>query len=290
MAKHFEALQRAEAERKRKAGVDSPSAPSAPSAPTDSQEWDLIPPVSVSRRQRLRSLLPFSGKEASNKRDDSANEINKRRISILQPESFASEQFRMLRGRIDALSTQQRLRTVAVTSANPREGKSMASVNLAVVTGMSVGRKVLLIDCDLRRPKIHRTLGIQPEQGLAELLQGHCAFEESLYAVDSLGFDVLPVCSLPGNPSELLASAQMKEILARASDSYDHVILDTPACLGLSDTKTISELSDGILVVVRADVTRREDLDAVMEILDRRKVIGMVLNDVEPTSGQRGYY
>ena len=166
----------------------------------------------------------------------------------------------------------------------------MASVNLAVVTGMSVGRKVLLIDCDLRRPKIHKTLGIEAECGLAEVVQGECAFEEGVQTVASLGIDVLPVCSLPGNPSELLASAQMRETLAKACEQYDHVILDTPACLGLSDTKTISELSDGILVVVRADVTRREDVDALMEILDRRKMIGMVLNDVEPTSGQRGYY
>ena len=166
----------------------------------------------------------------------------------------------------------------------------MASVNLAVVTGMSVGRRVLLIDCDLRRPKIHKTLGIEAEYGLAEVVQGDCSFEEGVQTVGSLGIDVLPVCSLPGNPSELLASAQMKETLTKACESYDHVILDTPACLGLSDTKTISELSDGILVVVRADVTRREDVDAIMEILDRRKMIGMVLNDVEPTSGQRGYY
>ena len=166
----------------------------------------------------------------------------------------------------------------------------MASLNLAVVTGMSVGRRVLLVDCDLRRPKVHKTLGLQPENGLAEVLEGSCSLEDSIETVASLGIDVLPVCSLPGNPSELLASAKMKEVLARLSEIYDHVILDTPACLGLSDTKTISELSDGILVVVRADVTRREDVDAIMEILDRRKMIGMVLNDVEPTTGQRGYY
>ena len=196
----------------------------------------------------------------------------------------------MLRGRIDALSTQQRLQSVAVTSANPQEGKSTASINLAIVTGMSVARKVLLVDCDLRRPKIHETLGLSCEYGLAELLEGKCTFEDSIEHVDSLSLDVLSVRSLPENPSELLASTEMKEFLKKASGQYDHIILDTPACLGLSDAKTISELSDGILVVVRADMTRREDIDAVMEILDRRKVIGMLLNGVEPTGGQRGYY
>jgi len=283
MAKHFEALQKAEAERKRKAGVDAEPLRSSP------VEWDLTPEASSGVMLRLRSLFRRSGEKASGA-EDTANEINKRRISILQPDSFASEQFRMLRGRIDALSTQQRLQSVAVTSANPQEGKSTASINLALVTGMSVGRKVLLVDCDLRRPKIHKTLGLASENGLAELLQGECTFEESIEHVDSLSLDVLSVNSLPGNPSELLASAEMREVLQKAREQYDHIILDTPACLGLSDSKTISELSDAILVVVRADVTRRDDIDAVMEILDRRKVIGMVLNGVEPTGGQRGYY
>ena len=283
MAKHFEALQRAEAERKRKAGVDAEPLRSSP------VEWESTLKAPSGFMFRLRGLLRRSDGNAD-VADDTANDVNKRRISILQPDSFASEQFRMLRGRIDALSTQQRLQSVAVTSANPREGKSTASINLALVTGMSVGRKVLLVDCDLRRPKIHKTLGLSSENGLTELLQGKCTFDESIEHVDSLSLDVLSVRSLPGNPSELLASAEMREVLRKACEHYDHVILDTPACLGLSDSKTISELSDGILVVVRAGVTRRDDIDAVMEILDRRKVIGMVLNGVEPTGGQRGYY
>ncbi|MFP6641449.1 MAG: CpsD/CapB family tyrosine-protein kinase, partial [Myxococcota bacterium] len=216
--------------------------------------------------------------------------VNKRRISILQPESFASEQFRMLRGRIDALSTQQRLQTVSVTSANPGDGKSMASINLAVVTAMSVGRKVLLIDCDLRKPKIHTTLALELRSGLAEVLQQSATFDESVVTVDSLSLDVLAVCSLPTNPSELLASAEMKNMLATACDTYDQIILDTPACLGLPDGKTVSELSDGVILVVRADVTRQDDVEAVLEILDRRRLIGMVLNGVEATRGQYGYY
>ena len=83
---------------------------------------------------------------------------------------------------------------------------------------------------------------------------------------------------------------QMKQMLAMAAEVYDQIILDTPACLGLPDSKTISELSDGILVIVRADVTRKEDVDAVLEILDRRRLIGMVLNGVEATGSQYGYY
>ncbi|MAI80266.1 MAG: capsular biosynthesis protein [Deltaproteobacteria bacterium] len=283
MAKHYEALQRAEAERKRKAGLGPEPSGSA------AVGWDTTPHSAPKPKRRVRKLFRNASESVSNA-EDSANELNKRRVAILQPESFASEQFRMLRGRIDALATQQKLQTVAVTSANPGEGKSTASINLAVVTAMSVGRKVLLVDCDLRRPKVHKTLGLAPQSGLAEVLLQSSTFEDSVINVDSLGLDVLCVRSLPGNPSELLASAQMKQMLAMAAEVYDQIILDTPACLGLPDSKTISELSDGILVIVRADVTRKEDVDAVLEILDRRRLIGMVLNGVEASGSQYGYY
>lgn len=281
MAKHYEALQRAEAERKRKQG--------APSSPVQTVDWDPTPESARPARRGILDRVGLFGRDQV-RPEETANDINKRRISILQPESFASEQFRMLRGRIDALATQQRLQTVSLTSANPGEGKSMASVNLAAVTAMSVGRKVLLVDCDLRRPKIHKTLSLSPVSGLAEVLSGTAAFEDSVIRVDSLGLDVLGVRSMPGNPSELLASAEMKNMLVECSETYDQIILDTPACLGLPDSKTVSELSDGIILVVRADVTRREDVEAVLEILDRRRLIGMVLNGVETGRGQYGYY
>ena len=281
MAKHYEALQRAEAERRRKVGADSASGPLV--------EWDSTPESAPKPKRGIWHRLG-SLRRKRFQAGDTANEINKRRISILQPESFASEQFRMLRGRIDALSTQQRLRIVSVTSANPGEGKSMASINLAVVTAMSVGRKVLLVDCDLRKPKVHTTLGLEPASGLAEVLLGTSTFNESVMRVEPVGLDVLAVRSLPGNPSELLASAQMKNLLAMLSDTYDQIILDTPACLGLPDAKTVSELSDGIILVVRANATRRDDVETILEILDRRRLIGMILNGVEATRGQYGYY
>jgi Mrp family chromosome partitioning ATPase len=128
---------------------------------------------------------------------------------MLQPESFAAEQFRTLRGRIDSLAAQQLIKTVAVVSANPGEGKSMASINLAIVTSMSVGRRVLLVDCDFRKPKIHTSLGIEPSVGLAEVLDGSAKVEDAIAKVDMLNMDVLPVRTRPRNPSELLASEAM---------------------------------------------------------------------------------
>ena len=207
---------------------------------------------------------------------------------MLQPESFAAEQFRTLRGRIDSLAAQQLIKTVAVVSANPGEGKSMASINLAIVTSMSVGRRVLLVDCDFRKPKIHTSLGIEPSVGLAEVLDGSAKVEDAIAKVDMLNMDVLPVRTRPRNPSELLASEAMSETIAKLGEVYDQIILDTPACLGLPDAKTVSEVSDGIVLIVRAGVTPKQDIEAVLEVLDQRRILGLLLNGTESEPSTRG--
>jgi len=279
MAKHYEALQRAEAQRRRKL-VGEP----APLAPT---EWDTTPAtVPKSKVGLLERFSPFSRQARSP--DETVSQLNKRRIAMLQPESFAAEQFRTLRGRIDSLAAQQLIKTVAVVSANPGEGKSMASINLAIVTSMSVGRRVLLVDCDFRKPKIHTSLGIEPSVGLAEVLDGSAKVEDAIAKVDMLNMDVLPVRTRPRNPSELLASEAMSETIAKLGEVYDQIILDTPACLGLPDAKTVSEVSDGIVLIVRAGVTPKQDIEAVLEVLDQRRILGLLLNGTESEPSTRG--
>ena len=280
MAKHYEALQRAEAERRRKF-VGEPS----PAMPTD---WDTTPASAPKPKRGFFKRL-FQGGRRPADAIETANEANKRRIAMIQPDSFAAEQFRTLRGRIDSLSTQQSIRTVAVVSANPGEGKSMASINLAAVTSMSVGRKVLLVDCDLRRPKIHTSLGILAAAGLGEVLTGEAALEDAIVKVDEANLDVLTVRSKPSNPSELLASAAMQELIEKLGGMYDQVILDTPACLGLPDAKTVTELCDGVVLVVRAAVTPKQDVETVLEVLDQRRILGLVLNGIDGASHSRGY-
>lgn len=283
MPKHYEALQRAEEERRRKAtGVDSP-APAA--VPFES----AAPPV-VTPTPKPPGLLSRLFKGRGGAATEEPGEANKRRIALLQPDSYVAEQYRSLRGRIDSLASQRPLKTLAVTSANSGEGKSTCSVNLATVTAMSVGRSVLLIDCDLRRPKVHWTLGLQPQVGLAEVLLNQATLEEAILKLDGVNLDVLPVRSVPSNPSELLASPEMRKLTEEVAGRYDRVILDTPACLGLPDAKSVSEICDGLVMVVRAGITPKEDVRAALDILDRRKVVGMVLNGSEATREQYGYY
>jgi capsular exopolysaccharide synthesis family protein len=285
MAKVYDALKRAEAERQRRAGRE----PEEASAPLD-WEPEASPPSSVPVPREAGAPRPSLLKRLFGKSElDSVGDLNKRRISILQPDSYVAEQFQALRGRIDAIGAQRPIKSVAMTSAMPGEGKTTASVNLAVVTSLSLDRKVLLIDCDLRRPKVHRALGLQPEFGLAEVLSGDCSLDDAIIQVEGMNLHVLAVRNRPSNPSELLGSAQMAELVKRASERYDRVVVDTPAALGLPDAKSVADLCDGIVMVVRADETRQEDAQMVLEILDRSRVLGVVLNGAVVDQGRYGY-
>jgi len=215
--------------------------------------------------------------------------MNKRRFALLQPDSFVAEQFRMLRARIDALSAERPLRTLAIASALGGEGKTTAAVNLALVSAMGVGRRILLVDCDLRRPCIHTTLGLRPEAGLAEVLTEQASLDQALLKVDGTSLDVLPVRGTPTNPSELLSSPRMRALIEDFAQRYDRVILDTPPALSLPDAKILSELTDGFVLVVQADSTPGEDVEAALDVLARTRALGVVLNGAEANGQRYGY-
>jgi Mrp family chromosome partitioning ATPase len=137
---------------------------------------------------------------------------------------------------------------------------------------------------------MHKALGIEPRAGLAEVLLDHASLEEAVVKIEGLNLDVLAVRGQPANPSELLASTQMRSLIEEVSRRYDRTILDTPATLGIPDSKAVTELCDGMLMVVRADNTPREDVLAALDVLDRRRLLGMVLNGADTESGRYRYY
>jgi succinoglycan biosynthesis transport protein ExoP len=280
MAKVYDALRRAEEDRKRLIG-DKAHRP----APLE------VEPVGPAAERSDQKPAWRRGGELVTPRPgpDGSAELNKRRIALLQPESYIAEQFRALRGRLDAIASQRPVKTISITSAFPGEGKTTCAINLAIVTGMSLGRRVLLIDCDLRRPKIHPAMGLKPETGLAEVLAGASSIDDAIASAEGVALDVLPVCGRPANPSELLGSPEMRRLIEEVSDRYDRIILDTPAALGLPDAKAVSDLCDGMVMVVRADATAQSDIDAVLEILDRQRVLGLLINGVEVDQGRYGY-
>jgi capsular exopolysaccharide synthesis family protein len=237
------------------------------------------------RRPIAKSLT----RRAQRRVQETAGEINKRRIAVLQPDSYVAEQFRALRGRIDALAAQRPIRTLAVSSPLAGDGKTTAAINLAAVTSMSVGRRVLLMDCDMRKPRVHQALGLRPEAGLAEVLADQVPLDRAIIKIEGMNLDVLPVRGRPSNPSELLGSPRMRELIQEVAGRYDRVLIDTPAVLGVPDAKAVAELCDGIVVIVRANLTSQQDVEAALEILDRRRLLGLVLNGAQTSQGRYGY-
>jgi capsular exopolysaccharide synthesis family protein len=277
MGKVYDALQRAEEQRARRAAEGATF--SARPAP------DLAAEAAGGRRPLWRR---FFARRPAPLLEDAAS-LNKRRIAMLQPQSFVTEQFRSLRGRLDSIAARQPLRTLAVTSAVSGEGKTTATVNLALVMAMSVGRRVVLVDCDLRRPRVHDSLGLQVDAGLAEVLRGELPLERAILPVEGSALRVLPVRSLPQNPSELLSSAAMRELVEKLGTDFDRVIFDVPPVLGLPDAKVVTDLCDGILLVVRAHATPQEEVAEALEVLDRSRVLGVVLNEADTSPAQYGY-
>jgi capsular exopolysaccharide synthesis family protein len=165
----------------------------------------------------------------------------------------------------------------------------MAAVNLALVMSMSVSSRVLLVDCDLRRPRVHESLGLRVEAGLAEILRGAAELEDALVTVEGTALQVLPVRALPPNPSELLASGRMRELVEKLVVRFDRVIFDLPPMLGLPDAKVVSDLCDGVLFVVRAHLTPQEDVESALEVIDRSRLLGIVLNDADAAPERYGY-
>jgi capsular exopolysaccharide synthesis family protein len=284
MGKVFDALQRAEEQRAQRAGEATAAGVAALAEPVGpAGRREARPPSG--RRSLWRRWLALRSRAT----EEDAGALNKRRIALLQPQSYVAEQFRTLRARIDSLAATHPLRTIAVTSAGPGDGKTMAAVNLALVMSMSVSGRILLVDCDLRRPRVHESLGLRVEAGLAEILRGAAELDDALVTVEGSTLQVLPVRSLPANPAELLASGRMRELVEKLVSRFDRVIFDLPPLLGLPDAKIVSDLCDGILFVVRAHVTPQEEVQSALEVVDRSRLIGVVLNDADATPDRYGY-
>jgi capsular exopolysaccharide synthesis family protein len=215
------------------------------------------------------------------------------RVAHLQPQAPASEAYRELRTSILLSNPGHPPRLLVVTSSIPEEGKSATSVNLAVVLAQ-MGRKVVVVDTDLRRPRLHKIFDVPNETGVSTYLSG---MEEDpdrlLVPTDVPGLMFLPSGPIPPNPSELLNSQQFadlgRELLARG---HDHVIFDSPPVLSVADPLIIGSVVDGTILVVRASRTPRQSVRLATEKLEQPGVraLGLVLNDVRSGGHGYGYY
>lgn len=215
------------------------------------------------------------------------------RRHILSPDSnfFIREAYKTLRtNTMFALAGQEGCKTVVVTSSLQSEGKSITALNLAISFAEAENR-VLLIDCDLRRPKLARLLRKSSRAGLSNLLLDPSLLVEAILPSGIERLDVILSGDIPPNPSELLGSARMSALLAQLREKYDYILLDTPPVNMVTDAVVLAPKSDGVLFVVRAGRSERGPIAHAVEQLGyaQAKILGFVLDDVTTSSGSYGY-
>jgi capsular exopolysaccharide synthesis family protein len=214
-------------------------------------------------------------------------------ITHKRPQSQIAESFRSLRTSILLSgSFESRPKVLLITSALPKEGKSSTSVNLAIVLAQK-GSRVLLVDGDMRRPSLHRVLGLSREVGLSSLLDGTTAEEKAILpAPDFPNLFVLPSGPSPSNPVELLDSDSLRKLLKTWRDQYDYVIIDSPPTLSLTDAVVISPETDAVVMVIRSGETTKDAVrrtrDTLLQV--NAKIIGIVMNAVDLSSPDLYYY
>ncbi|WP_064777944.1 CpsD/CapB family tyrosine-protein kinase [Bacillus siamensis] len=201
-----------------------------------------------------------------------------------EPKSINSEQYRTIRTNIEFSSVDTEVKSLLITSAGPEEGKSTTAANLAVVFAQQ-GKKVLLIDADLRKPTVHFTFKLDNGTGLTSLLLQQIPFQKAVLRAKEANLDILTSGPIPPNPAELLSTGAMRDLLSEASAVYDKVILDTPPVLAVADTKILGSYTDGAIMVISSGKTDKEKATKAKEALDYCpcKLLGAVMNGKKQT-------
>lgn len=211
-------------------------------------------------------------------------------ITLRDPGSAAAEAYRTLRTNIQFSSLDKPIHTLLVTSTAPDEGKSTTLANLAV-TMAEAEQRVLVVDCDLRRPSLHQIFGVSNERGLtsAILEQGDGPLPVLPTAVPGLG--IVPSGPLPPRPADLLGSRRMEALIARLRAEADIVLFDTPPVVAVTDAAVLATRVDGVLLVLQAGRTRRDRAREARQKLEKVKanIVGVVLNNAKLEAGY-GYY
>ena len=183
---------------------------------------------------------------------------------------------------------------VAFTSSTKSEGKTVTSINVASALAQQVDTKVLVVECDLRRPRVNTALKIEPTPGLTNYLNDECSLEDIIKDTKIDNLKAIAYGAIPPNPSELLASEAMADLIKTAEKEYDYIIFDTPPVGIVIDAVPILKAADGVVIVARHNSTTYPELAKTVETVERTdaKIIGVILNRVKPqeTRKGKGYY
>jgi len=247
--------------------------------------------VEIAIGRPIVGIIPTIRSGEDKKVDESATALRDRDLSVMRnPKSAAAECCRSLRTNLLFMSPDQPLRAIVVTSPGPMEGKTTTAINLAITFALA-GNKVLLIDTDMRRPRLHKAFGVPSNtDGLSRAIMGET---EALSVIRETGVPnlwLLPCGAMPPNPAELLHAARFKRIVDELTERYDRVIFDSPPVGAVTDAAILARLTSGTLLVVKGGVTSRDALARVRDTLSGEgvNILGCVLNDFD-LSRRNGY-
>ncbi len=213
-------------------------------------------------------------------------------VTIHNPRSPISEAFRTLRTNLEFTSLDKPIRAMVVTSAAPEEGKSTTLANLAVAMAQA-GKKVILVDCDLRRPSLHTIFGARNTPGLSDMMRDDALMvKPPLQDTAVANLRLLPSGTIPPNPAELLAARRMSDVIAALQQLADVVLFDAPPVIAVTDAAVLASKVDAVLLVINAGKTKREHAKKAKALLEKvnARLIGAVLNNVKGEASLYQYY
>lgn len=245
----------------------------------------------MQKYHHIRNLISSLKQNGTNKTNDAKRNIN----TILSDNTpfIIKENYKTARTNIIFSVSginKSGCKFIAITSANPGEGKTTTTLNLAITFALT-GARVLAIDGDLRKPRMHRYLNVKKDIGLSSVLSGQIDLDKAINKNVRPGLDVLSSGELPPNPAELLSSDNMKELIEKLSERYDYVFFDTPPVTVVTDAAALSPLVDGVIIIVRQNYTDHESLSMAINLLNisRTKILGFFVNDVAKNRGGYSY-
>ena len=211
-------------------------------------------------------------------------------FSISNPNAptYYVEAFKMIASNIEFIAVAQECKSILVTSTIQDEGKTNLSTNLALALS-GYGKKVCIVDCDLRRPQIHNVLSIGFAPGLTNYLNGECTKEEVIRSTKINNLSAITYGAIPPNPSELLSSVSMIEFIKELEKEFDYIIFDTPPVGVVIDSLPLVKQSDGVVLVIKHNSTTYPDLKKITETINRNngKILGVIVNNVESVKSHK---
>ncbi|MEE1107591.1 MAG: CpsD/CapB family tyrosine-protein kinase [Macrococcus canis] len=211
-------------------------------------------------------------------------------ITHLLPKSTISEQYRMIRSNIMFSGIDKEIKRIVVTSAAPSAGKSTTAANIAVAYAQA-GKRVLLIDGDLRKPTVQYTFETKNVFGLSNLITEQIKLEQAIQNTMVENLSIMTSGPIPPNPSELLASSKFEELIDSLQEYFDFIVIDTPPVLAVTDAVIMSTIVEGTILVTNVETNNKQHLIKAKDMLEKSdsNILGVVLNNVK-TSGKDDYY